>query len=70
MATANRDWSLIRPPTALANIVSKAGQSGRHGRNSPALVCKSWAEAVAAADVLVGELDVQRCALGSHNILI
>lgn len=56
------------PPAALTAIMSKAGCSGRHGRNSLALVCKSWADAVAAADLLSGELYVNRCALEkSHS---
>lgn len=60
---AKRDWSLVMPHTALILIISKVDQSGRHGRNSLALVCRSWAEAVAAVDVLAGELHVDRCVL-------
>jgi hypothetical protein len=54
---ADMDWSQL-PKAAIGNLMLIAGQSGRHGRDSLALVCSSWAEAVAAADALVDELDV------------
>jgi hypothetical protein len=57
--TANMDWSEL-PKPALINFALIASQSLRHGRHSLALVCSSWADAVAAADALVDELDVYR----------
>lgn len=59
---AGMDWSQL-PEIAMVNLVRAAGQSGRHGRHILALVCSSWAEAVAAANALVDELDVDRCVM-------
>jgi hypothetical protein len=59
---AGRDWSQL-PPTGLANLMLVCGQSSRHGSNSLALVCSTWAEAVAAAALLRDKLDVHRCVI-------
>jgi hypothetical protein len=59
---AGMDWSQL-PEIAMVNLVRAAGQSGRHGRHILTLVCSSWAEAVAAANALVDELDVDRCVM-------
>jgi hypothetical protein len=57
--TEVREWSQL-PMPALTNLMLKAGQSARHGRNSLALVCISWAEAVDEAAAESKELIVDR----------
>jgi hypothetical protein len=52
-------WSQL-PESILINVVRIVGQSCTHGRHSLALVCSSWAAAIAADDALVKNLDVYR----------
>ena len=62
MQDAGRDWSqLLRPPFANIVLKSAASLSGRHGRHSLALVCKSWAEAVAAHDAIEDDICIKGC---------
>lgn len=55
-----RDWSQL-PRAALATLMLQAGQSARHGGNSLALVCSSWADGLAAAVAELTELDLDGC---------